>query len=124
MKQMFFWRFPCFLYDPTDGELISGLLPFLNPAWTSGIFPVHILLKQSLKDFGHNPAGICSEDTCTVVCIIEGTEIKHLNSDLVEASMSFNVLISIITFFFRKKKKLGSLNLHVVFILIPGSLVP
>ena len=34
-----FLKFPCFLYDPMDGgNLISGLLPFLNPAWTSGSF--------------------------------------------------------------------------------------
>ena len=33
-----FWAFPCFLYDPLDVDnLISWPLPFLNPAWTSGI---------------------------------------------------------------------------------------
>ena len=37
-----FLEFPCFLYDLTDGgNLISGLLPFLNPDWTSGSFSSH-----------------------------------------------------------------------------------
>ena len=32
-----FLEFRCFLYDPVDaGNLISGSLPFLNPACTSG----------------------------------------------------------------------------------------
>ena len=32
-----FLEFLCFLYDPVDaGNLISGSLPFLNPACTSG----------------------------------------------------------------------------------------
>ena len=32
-----FLEFPCFLYDPAnDGNLISGLSAFLNPAWTPG----------------------------------------------------------------------------------------
>ena len=32
-----FLEVSCFFDDPTDiGTLISGLLPFLNPAWTSG----------------------------------------------------------------------------------------
>ena len=33
-----FLEFSCFFYDPMDvGNLISGFLPFLNPAGTSGI---------------------------------------------------------------------------------------
>ena len=33
-----FLEFSCFFYDPTDaGNLISGSLSFLNPAWTSEI---------------------------------------------------------------------------------------
>ena len=32
-----FLEFPCFFYDPVDvGNLISGFLAFINPAWTSG----------------------------------------------------------------------------------------
>ena len=32
-----FLQFSCFVYDPKDvGNLISGSLPFLKPAWTSG----------------------------------------------------------------------------------------
>ena len=32
-----FLEFSCFFHDPMDvGNLISGPLPFLNPAWTSG----------------------------------------------------------------------------------------
>ena len=31
-------EFSCFFYDPVDVDnLISGSLPFLNPAWISGI---------------------------------------------------------------------------------------
>ena len=34
---MFFLELSCFFHDPADvGNLISGSLPFLKPAWTSG----------------------------------------------------------------------------------------
>ena len=36
-------------------------LPFLNPACTSGSFPVHVLLKPSLKDFEHSLTSMWNE---------------------------------------------------------------
>ena len=41
----------CFFDDPMDvGNLISGFLPFLNLACTSGVFS-SLLLKPIVKDF-------------------------------------------------------------------------
>ena len=45
-----------------------ALLPFLNPACTSiWKFLVHVLLKPSLKDFGHNFTSMKNESNYTVV---------------------------------------------------------
>ena len=42
-------------------------LPFWNPACTSWKFPVHLLLKPSLKDFEHNLGSMWNEHNCAVV---------------------------------------------------------
>ena len=42
-------------------------LPFLNPAWTSGKFTVHILLKPGLENFEHYFASVWDECNCAVV---------------------------------------------------------
>ena len=42
-------------------------LPFPNPACTFGNFPVHELLKPSLKDFEHYLARMWNECNCAVV---------------------------------------------------------
>ena len=47
-------------------------LPFLNPACTSGNFPVHELLKPNLKDFEHYLASMWSECNCVVVLTFFG----------------------------------------------------
>ena len=48
-----FVEFSCFFYDPTDVGKTLVHLPFLNPAWTSGSFTVHVLLKPGLENFEH-----------------------------------------------------------------------
>ena len=42
-------------------------LPFLNPAWTSGTFTVHTLLKPVLENFEHYFASVWDEFNCEVV---------------------------------------------------------
>ena len=50
-----FLEFSCFLYDPTDvGNLISGSSAFSQSSLYIWKFLVRVLLKPSLKDFGHN----------------------------------------------------------------------
>ena len=52
-------EFPCFLYDPTNvGNLISGSSAFSISSLYIWKFPVHILLKASLKDFEHDLANM------------------------------------------------------------------
>ena len=47
-------EFPCFLYDPVDiGNLISGSSVFSKSSLYIWKFLVHVLLKPSLKEFGH-----------------------------------------------------------------------
>ena len=42
----------CFLYDPMNvGNLISGSSDFFTSSLYIWRFPVHVLLKTSLKDF-------------------------------------------------------------------------
>ena len=53
-----FLEFPCFFYDPTNGNLISGSSAFSKPSLYIWKFSVHILLKPSLKDFKHNLASM------------------------------------------------------------------
>ena len=49
-----FLELSCFSDDPADiGNLISGSLPFLNPAYTSGNSWFMYCLKPSLGDFEH-----------------------------------------------------------------------
>ena len=42
-------------------------LPFLKPAWTSGSFTVHVLLKPSLENFKHYFTSVWDECNCAVV---------------------------------------------------------
>ena len=42
-------------------------LPFLNPAWTTWKFTVHILLKSGLENFEHYFASMWDECNCAVV---------------------------------------------------------
>ena len=42
-------------------------LPFLKPAWTSGSFTVHVLLKPSLENFEHYFTRVWDECNCAVV---------------------------------------------------------
>ena len=44
-------------------------LPFLNPAWTSGSFMVHILLKPGLENFKHYFAS-CDDVWDEYICVI------------------------------------------------------
>ena len=50
-----FLELPCFLHDPTNvGNLISDSSASLKPSLYIWKFLVRVLLKPSLKDFGHN----------------------------------------------------------------------
>ena len=50
-----FLEFPGFFYDPMDvGNLISGSSIFSKSTMYIWKFSVHILLKPSLDDFGHD----------------------------------------------------------------------
>ena len=50
-----FLAFPCFLYDSVNvGNLISDFSAFSKPSLNIWKFLVHIILKPSLEDFGHN----------------------------------------------------------------------
>ena len=52
-----FLDFSCFFCDPTDvGNLISGSSAFSKLSLNIWIFSVHVLLKPSLKDLGHDLA--------------------------------------------------------------------
>ena len=42
-------------------------LPFLNPAWISRCFIVHVLLKPDLENFEHYFASVCNECNYVVV---------------------------------------------------------
>ena len=54
-----FLEFPCFFNDPADvGILISGSSAFFKHSLNIWKFSVYILLKLSLKNFEHNPAGL------------------------------------------------------------------
>ena len=51
----FFLKFSCFLYEPMDmGNLISGSSAFSRSSLNIWKFTVHVVLKPSLKDLGHN----------------------------------------------------------------------
>jgi len=66
MKQMFFLKFSCFFYDPTDvGNLISGSSAFSTfNIWK---FLVRVLLKPSLENFEHYFDSVWNECSCAVV---------------------------------------------------------
>ena len=49
-----FLEFSCFFYDPADvGNLMSVSSAVSKSSWYIWKFLVHVLLKPSLKDFGH-----------------------------------------------------------------------
>ena len=66
MKQIFFLKFSCFFYDPTDvGNLISGSSAFSTfNIWK---FLVRVLLKPSLENFEHYFDSVWNECSCAVV---------------------------------------------------------
>ena len=50
-----FLELPCFFHDPLDvGSLISGSSAFSKHSFYIWKFPVHALLKPSLKDFEYD----------------------------------------------------------------------
>ena len=61
-------EFSCCFFDPTDiGNWSMILLPFLKPAWTSGISRFMYLLKPSFENFEHYFASMWNEWNCVVV---------------------------------------------------------
>ena len=64
-----------FSWDSSAFSMIQWMLaiwslvppPFLNPAWTSEKFTVHILLKPGLENFEHFFASVWDECNCVVV---------------------------------------------------------
>ena len=73
-----FLELSCFFNDPADvGNLCWQRrslvpLPFLKPAWTSGIHLVHVLLKPGLENFEHYFTSMCDECNCAVVWALFG----------------------------------------------------
>ena len=57
----------CFFHDPADVGNLSGPLPFLKPAWTSGKFMVHVLLKPGLENLEHYFISVWDECSCVVI---------------------------------------------------------
>ena len=54
-----FLEFSCFFNDPTDvGNLTSGSSAFSKSSLYIRKFSVYVLLKPSLKDFGHDLASV------------------------------------------------------------------
>ena len=54
-----FLGFSCLFYDPADvGNLISGSSAVSKYSLNVRKFSVHMLLKPSINDFGHNLAGM------------------------------------------------------------------
>ena len=63
-----FLEFSCFFCDPRDvGNLISGSTASSKPSLYIWKFSVHILLKPSLKNFGHYLTSVWDECSCAVV---------------------------------------------------------
>jgi len=63
-----FQEFPCFLYDPTNvSNLISDSSAFANSTLYIWNFSVHVLLKPSLKYFGHYLVSMWGECNCMIV---------------------------------------------------------
>ena len=72
-KQIFFWEFPCFFYDPVYvGNLISASSASSTSSLYVCKFSVHVLLKPSTKDFEHNLAGMWDECNYTVIGTLFG----------------------------------------------------
>ena len=66
-------EFSCFFYDPTDvGNLISDSSAFSKSSLNIWKFPVHVLLKPSMKDFEHYLASMWNEWNCAAVWIFFG----------------------------------------------------
>ena len=64
---MFFWNSLAFLMIQWMLAIWSLVpLPFVNPAWTSGI-SVHVLLKPRLENFEHYFANVWDECNCAVL---------------------------------------------------------
>ena len=63
-----FLEFPGFFYDPMDvGNLISGSSIFSKSTMYIWKFSVHVLLKPSLDDFGHDLGSMWDECNYVVV---------------------------------------------------------
>ena len=68
-----FLEFSCFFYDLAYvGNLIYGSSAFLKFSLYIWKFPVHVLLKLSLKDFEQYFASMWNECNCTVVWTLLG----------------------------------------------------
>ena len=66
-------EFFCCFYDPLDvGHLISGSSAFSKYSLYIWKFPVHVLLKCSLKDFEHYLASMWNECSCAVILTFFG----------------------------------------------------
>ena len=73
MKQMFLWNYLAFSMIQWILAIWSlVLLPFLNSAWTSGSFLVHVLLKPHLENFEHYYTSMWEECKCLVVLTFFG----------------------------------------------------
>ena len=69
-----FLEFSCFFYDPRDvGNLISNSSIFSKSSLNIWNFSVHVLLKLSLKNFGHYFASMWDECNCAIVWTFFGT---------------------------------------------------
>ena len=70
---VFFFKFTCFLCDPTDVDSsISGSSAFFKYSLYICKFLVHVLLKPSLKNFEDYLASMWNERSCTVVWTLFG----------------------------------------------------
>ena len=49
-----FLEFPCFLYDPRNGEKLASSSAVSRPSWYLWKFSIQVLVKPSLKHFKHN----------------------------------------------------------------------
>jgi len=76
-KKDIFLEFSCSFYDLDVGILISGFSAFSKSSLYIWMFSVHILLKQSLKDFGHYLSSMWNECNFVVVWIFLKTDFLH-----------------------------------------------
>ena len=69
-------EFPHFFYNPTDvGNLISSSSVFSKSSLNIWKFSVHVLLKTSLKDFGHDLSRMWNECNCDEVWSFFGIDL-------------------------------------------------